>query len=130
VSPAKKGGRVTPKQTPAPAEPAEPDPILEAARETRRLDLDAARAARVEKLGPAPVVVVGGEEYELPLELPGAVVTAFGMVMRGDVSEIEGALRSLFGEHYEAIAALKLSWPDQQLILEGVLALYDFDFPE
>jgi len=36
----------------------------------RTVDLDAIRAARVEKLGPPPVVRFNGEDVELPLELP------------------------------------------------------------
>lgn len=36
----------------------------------RELDLDARRAARAEQSGEPPVVVFGGEKFDLPAELP------------------------------------------------------------
>lgn len=106
------------------------DAVIDVAKETRRIDLDAARAARAEKRGPAPVVVLDGKEYELPPELPGHVVTAFGMAMKGEVDSLEAAVRDLFGEHYEEISKARLSFDDQMVLLEGALAAYDFELPE
>lgn len=95
----------------------------------RVLDLDAARQARLEKKGPPPVIRQGGKDWTLPAELPADVVTGFGMAQRGDISGLDSALASLFGDQYDAFKAEGLSWPDEQALLEGVLELYGFDLP-
>jgi hypothetical protein len=96
----------------------------------RRIDLDAARRARAEQRGDPPVVVVGGKEYELPAELPGEVVTSFGLVVRGDVSALDSAIGSLFGDKFGEIKAVGLSWEDEKYLLESVLEEYGFELPE
>lgn len=96
----------------------------------RRIDLDAARRARAEERGDPPVVVVGGKEYPLPAEMPADVVTAFGMVARGDVAALNGALLELFGEeNLAAIKATGLSWDDEKFLFESAVEEYGFDLP-
>lgn len=96
----------------------------------RRIDLDAARKARAEQRGEPPVVILGGAEYELPAELPAGVVTAFGMVMRGDVSQLDVALAELFGDRLAELKANRLSWDDEKELLDQTLNEYGFDLPE
>jgi hypothetical protein len=95
------------------------------------IDVDAHRAARQAKLGPAPVVHVGGRDFELPLELPASVIYAFGAVSTGDLSQIEHGMRELFGENYDTIRELTPAWADQEYLLEAVLVEgYSFTLPE
>lgn len=96
---------------------------------SRTIDLDAARAARAEKLGPAPTVVVGGESFDLPRELPADVVTAYGLAARGDVTGIFDALEQLFGATAWAKIKVGLSWDDAAFLLEESTKLYGFTLP-
>jgi hypothetical protein len=101
----------------------------------RRIDLDAARKARLEKKGPAPVVHVAGQDWTLPLELPADVVTAVGMLTKGDVSAFDLAVDGIFGGQLEAIkvaaqdAGQPLSWDDVVFLLESVVGEYGIDLP-
>lgn len=104
--------------------------------ERRRIDLDAARRARDEKKGEPPVVVFGGEEYELPRELPAEAVHAFGQLVAGDPSGLVAGIEALFGEAWTNLqAAAKaagraLSFDDEIFLLEAALQEYGFDLPE
>ena len=96
----------------------------------RRLDLDAARAARAEKAGPAPVVVLEGVEYELPRELPMEAVLAVAEDLRKpNPATVRAAMEAIFGDHWATLRS-KLSVSDSMLVLTGVLELYGTDLPE
>ena len=96
----------------------------------RVIDVDAARAARLETLGPAPIVRVGGRDFELPLELPSETIYAFGAIQGGDFSGLERAMRSLYGDGYDAIAALTPAWADQEYLFTQTIEAYGFTLPE
>jgi hypothetical protein len=87
------------------------------------VNLDQARAARREKLGPAPTLTVNGETYDLPHSPPLALMVAVGEIT-GDDDTGEGlrtfarAVRSLFGESYEKVID-KLEQADLMDILEA-----------
>lgn len=95
------------------------------------IDLDAARAARKEANGEGPVVRFGGQDYELPAELPFAVLEA----MRGLQNEETAAAsivemtEALLGPHYAAIRAAGLSVDDMNELVGGVLTEYGVDRP-
>jgi len=100
----------------------------------RRVDLDAYRSARAEQIGPAPVVVLDGEEYELARELPmeAILVVAEGLGEKGktpDPALVRSALESVFGDHWPRLAP-KLSVQDAMYVLGGILDLYGTDLPE
>lgn len=56
-----------------------------------RIDLDAAKAARREASGEAPIVVFGGKEFTLPVELPQSAAEAIN-----DVSNDKGSVNDIF----------------------------------
>lgn len=104
----------------------------------RRIDLDAARAARAEKVGPAPVVVLEGVEYVLPPELPMEAVLVVAEEFtkakldtpeKIDPGAVRVAMEAIFGEHWPTLRP-KLSVSDCFLVLTGVLELYGTDLPE
>lgn len=84
------------------------------------LDLDAARAARAELHTPR-VLRLGGEEFDLPAELP----FAFGDCL--NQRDAGASLRALLGEDsYGRAIALGLSSDDWGEILQQVPTLYGF----
>jgi hypothetical protein len=109
--------------------------VTDSAKPARKIDLDAARRARLEQRGPAPVVTVNGKDYELPAELPADVVTAFGLVQRGDVSALEAALEALFAGKLAELkadsvaAGAPLSWDDLVFLIESAVDEYGLDLP-
>lgn len=108
-----------------------PTPTTDAPKTRRAIDLNAARTARAEtRKSDPPVVIVGEKEFVLPDELPADVVTAFGMVVRGDVASLPDALAALFGDRLPEIQAEKLSWEDEKYLLEQALEEYGFELPE
>lgn len=91
----------------------------------RRVDLDAARAARAESAQEPIIVVFGGREFPLPAEMPGLFAMYAG---RGD---IEAALGELFEEHdVKAFWALKPSIDDLTFFAEGIADEYGVDLGE
>lgn len=119
----------------------------------REINLDAARKARAEARGDQapPVVVVGGENIALPMELPSGALAAFGTLFA--VAEVAGsedptpeamarnlaalagleeAAESLFGEAWQRIKATPggLSFEDVQYLLESALDVYGVSLPE
>jgi hypothetical protein len=90
-----------------------------------RLDLDAARAARAAKAeaeGEAHVLVLGGQEFELPTEMPLDFVLA---AAEGDVA---GSLRVLLGEEeYENLRAKGLSVSDLNELIGGLAEVYGLE---
>lgn len=103
--------------------------------ESRRVNLDAARQARAEKHGPAPVVVLEGEEYELARELPmdAIIVVAEEMGREDgrppDPAIVTSALEGLFGRHWPTLRS-KLSVQDSMFVLTQILEMYGTDLPE
>jgi hypothetical protein len=87
--------------------------------ETRRVDLDAARAARLEQEGEAPVVVLGGKEFTLPGRLPAKVLVGLAGVSKGDLSGFGDALDALFGDRTADALAAGLEIEDLDDIIEG-----------
>lgn len=60
----------------------------------RHLDLDARRAARWEGAGEVPQVVLGGETFDLPVEMPLVFLEALGEM------DVGRAVRALVGEEH------------------------------
>lgn len=98
--------------------------------ERRVIDVDAARQARLETLGPPAVVLVGGREFELPTELPSEVLYAFGALQQSDFSGLERAMRALFGDDYDAVMALTPAWADQEFLIASTFEAFGFSLPE
>lgn len=72
----------------------------------RLLDLDSARAARFEASKEKPVVVFGGKQFEMPVELPLNMVEA---LTKGDIGT---AMDILFGERASEFMELGPSMQD------------------
>ncbi len=103
----------------------------------RRIDLDAARAARREKRGPAPSIVFLGEEWPLPHGLSADVLDLVGLVMGGDPVAVAGSISSLLGGDVyarlrarAAEAGEPLELDDLVFLLEEVLEVYGVTLPE
>lgn len=106
--------------------------------EKRVIDVDAARKARAGQQGPPPELVLGGETYVLPLELPAEAVHAFGAIMGGDFSGLGYGMACLFGGEDAWNAVLEasraggqpLSMDDEMFILEEAFDAYGMTLPE
>lgn len=103
----------------------------------RRIDLDAARAARREKQGPAPSIVFLGDEHPLPRGLPAEVLELAAGVAGGDWTAAVPAVRLLLGgERYDElgvkakVAGDPLDLDDVVFLLERVLEVYEVTLPE
>lgn len=112
----------------------------------RRIDLDAARRARAEARGVVepPVVVLEGDEFPLPLELPMDALASFGALFAvaetGDedadrvnlaaLGSLEETASSLFGPAWPGLKAKGLSFEDLEELLKGSLAAYGISLPE
>lgn len=84
----------------------------------RRVDLDAARRARAEKLEDPPVVVLEGSEFRLPAGIPAAVLVGLARARRGELDGIEEALEGLFGDRFADALKLGLELDDFDVIIE------------
>lgn len=82
------------------------------------LDLDAARAARAEAHGEAPTVVLGGETFTLPAELPMQYV--WTLVEGEDID----ALKVLFDGQLDRFLAAGPTREDILALIAGVPKLY------
>lgn len=98
--------------------------------ERRVIDVDAHRAARLEKLGPPPVVRVGGRDVELPLELPADVIYAFGALSAGDLTALESGLRGLLGDAYDVVVAEAPAFADLEFVITEAMEAYGVAVPE
>lgn len=79
---------------------------------SRIVDLDAARAARLEAADDAPIVKLGGQDFGLPTEIP------IGVALHGEAGEIKAALGALFGpENVDAVLAAGLTAQDLEVIV-------------
>lgn len=86
----------------------------------RTLDLDSARAARLEKVGKPPVIKWGGKRYTLPVELPAEFAFAY------QEDRLKDAVSTLFGgpEEAEEFFAGGPSIEDLMELADGVAGLY------
>lgn len=84
-----------------------------------KIDLDAARAARREASGEAPVIVFGGKEFTLPVELPLEAAEVINKITSSaNGTEISDVFKVLLGDRYQEFRELGPSVPD-------VLAFFD-----
>jgi hypothetical protein len=82
-----------------------------------RIDLDAARASRQ---GESHVVAFGGTEFTLAPEPP------FEVAPKAVEGDIDGMLRAMLGDQYDAFMACKPSLIDVTTMLEQAFELYGF----
>ena len=98
------------------------------------IDLDAISAARREAKKERPSVRFGGEEFELPAEMPFAVVEAVGRLQpEEEGGQVDSAViaesmadiaRSLFGKKFRKFLDLGPSVEDIMALLEHVAPAY------
>lgn len=87
-----------------------------------RLDLDAARAARAEAEGEPHVVVLDGQEFTMPPEMPAQFALH---VMEGNIFK---GLEALFGpDQYAVFSKIVYSIDDLLELADGVANLYGFE---
>lgn len=96
----------------------------------RRVDLNAARAARAGKKGQAPRVDLGDRQFLLPAELPVEVITAFGMMQQSDLAGMTDAVGALFGDQWAEVKKLGFSVDDLLELLSQIMPMYGFTVPE
>lgn len=97
---------------------------------SRVIDVDAHRAARLEQLGPPPVLRIGGTDYTLPPEMPAQVITAFGALQDGDITGLDGGLRALLGDAYEAVIDESTAFADLEFVITAAMESYGMAAPE
>lgn len=86
--------------------------------EPRIIDLDAARAARAEISGEAPIVSFGGQQFRLPNEMP------FDFAALLQEGKIADAIRYLLDDQADAFFAIKPSVPDMMFFAEALTDVY------
>lgn len=96
------------------------------------VDLDAKRAARREARGEPIVLVFGGEDFELPVELPFDVLEALPALASGAQAETAGAfialVRSLLGdEAFTRFVAHRPSLDDFVELADAAFTAYGAD---
>lgn len=94
-----------------------------------RIDLNAARAARREaREDDSPdVVVIGDDEYELPLEMPVALLEAFGRAQSGDASGFTDGVIAILGSrevYEELVEKHHITMDDLVEVMEGAMSSY------
>jgi len=106
------------------------------AADVRTIDLDAHRAARAEKAGPAPRVVLEGHEYVLPRELPASLVLSLPELAAAQGKDpltlatlVEPMLRALLGDTFDELVP-KLDTDDLLFLLQSLLKMYQVRLPE
>lgn len=88
------------------------------------VDLDAARAARIEAAGEEVTIKFSGKEWKLPAELPWALAEA---AAKNSTETAIAAVRSLFGSQWDDFAACNPTVEDVRILLESVASLYGGD---
>lgn len=91
---------------------------------SKHLDLDAARAARAEAQAEKPTVTLDGRVYELPSEMPWAVVEA---VASGEATGVVEAVRILLGDQWDDFRSAGLSMADLIELMQHIGGLYGDD---
>ena len=86
---------------------------------TNVCDLDEMRAARAEKAGPPPTVILGGKEWELPRQIPVAAIEAMSL------GKFVTTLRLLFGD--DAMSSDEIRSFDMDDVQELLAAVYGID---
>lgn len=96
--------------------------------EDRVFDFTARRkaraAARAEAEAAPPIIRIDGVEYELPVELPLAVIEDLGALQAGDLSALRRSLSSLSGAAWARLENETLSIDDALDLLTGVVSAY------
>lgn len=100
----------------------------------RRIDLDAARAARREKLKDKEptVIIFQGREFPVPDELPASVFESITDLQGGNVAGLTGTLESLLGkETYAEIKAIPdLTFDDLFFLVNSVVDSFGLSLGE
>lgn len=94
-------------------------------------DLDAAREARVEKLGER-FFMYRGERFDLPEELPYTVVEPIGMLVENEANilALRATMVELLGpETHERFEAMRPSLPDLNDLVEYLFIEYGLGKP-
>lgn len=101
---------------------------------TPRIDLDAARAARREAEQDPPVIVLDGEDFTLPIELPFEIAGDLGKLFaaKGDkdkLAELAGQVvplivKGLLGDDHDRFMEHRPSFDDLIVLLEGMAVAY------
>lgn len=97
-----------------------------------KINLDAARAARREAEQEAPIVTLGGKDYELPVELPFEVAEHFAALAIAKERKDEAAMaagviqvvKSLLGDHFDSFMKSRPSIDDLLALVEGLTEAY------
>lgn len=103
-----------------------------------QVDLDAARVARAEANGKSPTIMFGGKTFDLPPEMPFAIVESVGELTKaqedGDgfatAALLSQIARSLFRDRYQEFLDIGPSMTDMQTLLENVAGLYGLNTGE
>lgn len=105
-----------------------------------KIDLDAARAARREAAGEAPVLTVGKKDYPLAVELPASLISDMAIIAgapeSGATSEqqaqvmvaLERVAAAMLGDAWDKVRP-QLSVDDLMTMLEQVAPVYGFESP-
>ena len=110
-----------------------------ATKETKEIDLDALAAVRREAAGENPTVKYGGKTFELPVEMPFAVVEAVGKINEAEDDEARNVVMSqlmvdlakaLFGDRYKEFLGLHPSTNDVTALVENISVVYGTDSGE
>ena len=97
----------------------------------RRIDLNAARAARAEARGEPVTVELGDDVYELPAEMPASVIGCIARAQAGDPSGMLEAMAALVGDGFdEMVTKHRLSLDDLMVLLDGASEQYGMTTPE
>lgn len=97
------------------------------------IDLDSIGAARREAIKDRPVVKFGGEEFQLPAEMPFAVIEAVGRLQPNEDGEVDNQAlaagmadiaRALFGAKYRKFLDLGPSTEDLTSLLSNIAPAY------
>lgn len=101
---------------------------------SQRIDLDAARAARREAEQQAPSVVLDGEEFVLPIEMPFEIASDLGRLLNAkddaqQLAAIAGEVvpkivEGLLGDEYERFMSHRPSFEDLTAFLDGIAGAY------
>lgn len=92
----------------------------------RVIDLDAARLAREEVQGAAPVIRFAGQDWQLPRELPFEIAEA---AASGDATAALKGIQILLGSRWEEFKACGPTLGDIVVIVQGIGELYGVGDP-
>ena len=105
----------------------------------KEIDLDALAAVRREAAGESPTVKFGGRSFELPVEMPFAVVEAVGAITGAETDEEKNLVvsrlmvelaQALFGDRYKDFLGLHPSTNDVTALVENISVVYGTDSGE